>query len=158
MHLRVLLAPITLLARPDHEWERRGPWVCEAPAVLVKNGRVFITYSASATDANYCLGLLHADENADLLDSASWTKLPEPVLKSDPAASVFGPGHNSFTTTPDGKTDILVYHALNYEKIRGDSLRNPDRATRAQVIRWRADGMPDFTPPVADGPYDVPTR
>ena len=143
---------IALLARPDREWEKRGPWVCEAPAVLVKNGRVFITYSASATDANYCIGLLHADAKADLLDSASWTKLPEPVLKSDPAAKVFGPGHNSFTTTPDGKTDILVYHARDYEKIQGNSLYNPDRATRAQVIRWREDGFPDFGLPVPDGP------
>jgi len=146
-----LTGKIALLARPDHEWERRGPAVCEAPAVLIKNGRVFITYSASATDANYCLGLIYADEKADLLDSASWTKLPQPVLKTAPAASVFGPGHNSFTTTPDGKTDILVYHARNYEKIRGDSLTNPDRATRAQVIRWRKDGFPEFGDPVPDG-------
>lgn len=142
---------ITRLSRPDREWEKRGPWVCEAPAVLVKNGRVWMTYSASATDANYCMGLLVADENADLLDAAFWTKLPEPVMKSDSAASVFGPGHNSFTTSPDGKTDILVYHARNYEKIKGDPLRNPDRATRAQVIRWRADGSPDFGTPVPDG-------
>ena len=126
--------------------------------MLIKNGRVFITYSASATDANYCLGLIYANANADLLDSASWTKLPEPVLKTDSAASVFGPGHNSFTTTPDGKTDILVYHARNYEKIRGDSLTNPDRATRAQVIRWRKDGFPDFGDPVPDGTYTRPIQ
>lgn len=153
-----LTGPITLLSRPDREWERRGPWVCEAPAVLVKNGRVLMTYSASATDANYCLGLLYADENADLLDSASWTKLPEPVLRSDPAVSVFGPGHNSFTTTPDGQTDILVYHARSYEKIQGNALANPDRATRAQVIRWRQDGFPDLSPPAPDGPYNIPAR
>jgi len=150
-----LTGKITLLARPDHEWERRGPAVCEAPAVLIKNGRVFITYSASATNANYCIGLLYANANADLLNSASWAKLPQPVLKTNPAASVFGPGHNSFTTTPDGKTDILVYHARNYEKIQGDSLYNPDRATRAQTIRWRPDGMPDFGTPVPDGAYQI---
>ncbi len=150
-----LTGKITLLARPDHEWERRGPAVCEAPAVLIKNGRVFITYSASATDANYCLGLLYADENTDLLDSASWSKLPEPVFKTDPAVSVFGPGHNSFTTTPDGLTDILVYHARDYEKIQGNSLDNPDRSIRAQAIRWRADGFPEFSPPAADGAYQI---
>jgi GH43 family beta-xylosidase len=147
---------ITLLTRPDFEWERRGHWVTEAPAVLIKNGRVWMTYSASATDANYCLGLLSAPDDADLLDASVWTKSPEPVLRSDPQTGQFGPGHNSFTTTPDGETDILVYHARNYERIEGEPLRNPDRATRAQVIRWRADGSPDFGPPVADGPYAAP--
>ena len=112
-----------------------------------------MTYSASATDANYCLGLLSADENADLLDAASWTKSPRPVLASYAPHGQFGPGHNSFTTTPDGKTDILVYHARNYERIQGDPLSNPDRATRAQIIRWRPDGSPDFGAPVPDGAY-----
>ena len=148
-----ITGPIIRLTKPDYPWERVGHWVNEGPAVLVKNGRVWMTYSASATDANYCLGLLSAPEDADLLRAGAWTKSPEPVLRSDPAASQFGPGHNCFTTTPDGKTDILVYHSRNYEKIPGDPLRNPDRATRAQVLRWRADGSPDFGAPVRDGPY-----
>lgn len=145
--------PITCLSRPDHEWERRGHWVNEGPSILVKNGRVWISYSASATDANYCLGLLSAPEDADLLRAESWSKSPEPVFKTDVAASQFGPGHNCFTTTPDGRIDILVYHDRNYEKITGDPLGNSDRATRAQVIRWRTDGTPDFGKPVLDGPY-----
>jgi GH43 family beta-xylosidase len=45
---------------------------------------------------------------------------------------------------------VLVYHARNYREIKGDSLRDQNRATRAQVIRWRADGTPDFGEPVAD--------
>jgi GH43 family beta-xylosidase len=141
------------ISKPKHPWEKVGHSVNEGPAVLIRNGRVFLTYSASATDANYCLGLLTADENADLLNPLSWKKSPETVFKSDPAASQYGPGHNSFTTTPDGKTDIIVYHARHYEKIAGDPLSNPDRATRAQVIRWKADGTPNFGTPVPDGPF-----
>src|SRR5205085_12112832 len=38
-----------LLSRPEFAWETRGYWVNEAPAVLVRHGRVFLTYSASAT-------------------------------------------------------------------------------------------------------------
>jgi hypothetical protein len=109
-----------------------------------------MTYSASATDANYCLGLLTADENADPLDPKSWRKSPEPVFKSHRPTSQYGPGHNCFTTTPDGKTDIFVYHARNYEHMAGDPLGNPDRATRAQVLKWNADGTPNFGLPVAD--------
>jgi GH43 family beta-xylosidase len=145
------------ITRPDLPWERIGHNVNEAPITIHRNGRLFLTYSASATDSNYCLGLLTADEDADLLDPASWKKSPEPVFKSNAATSQFGPGHNCFTTTPDGKTDIIVYHARNYEKINGEPLLNPDRATRAQVLRWKADGTPDFGVPVADGPYDPAT-
>ncbi len=141
-----------MISKPEFGWETVKYNVNEGPAVLQKNGRVFMTYSASATDANYCLGLLVAKDDADLLDPKSWIKSPAPVFKTDPRAKQFGPGHNAFTTTPDGKTDILVYHSRNYEKIVGDSLLNPDRATRAQVLHWKPDGMPDFGTPVADGP------
>ena len=145
-----IAGPATLLTRPEYPWEKVKYDVTEAPAVLVKNGRVFLTYSASATDANYAMGMLTAREDADLLDARAWSKSPQPVFKSSDANGQWGPGHNSFTTTPDGKTDILVYHARNYRDIVGDSLRDPNRATRAQVIRWRADGTPDFGEPVAD--------
>lgn len=120
---------------------------------MVRNNKVFIAYSASATDANYCMGLLTADADADLLDPQSWTKSKEPVFKSSDATSQYGPGHNSFTTTPDGKTVIMVYHARNYKEIRGGSLANPDRHTRAQVVNWNSDGTPDFGVPVPDGSY-----
>jgi GH43 family beta-xylosidase len=139
-----------LLSRPEYAWEKVKHEVNEAPAVLVKNGRVFMTYSASATDANYCLGLLTAPVGANLLDAASWRKSPTPVFASSEANGQYGPGHNSFTTTPDGKTDILVYHARNYRDIVGDPLKDQNRHTRAQVLRWRADGTPDFGVPVAD--------
>jgi GH43 family beta-xylosidase len=140
----------TLLTVPEYPWEKVKFDVNEAPAVLVKNGRVFVTYSASATDANYALGMLTADAGANLLDARSWSKSPRPVFASSKTTGQYGPGHNSFTTTPDGKTDILVYHARGYEHIPGDSLHDPNRHTRAQAIAWRADGTPDFGEPVAD--------
>jgi GH43 family beta-xylosidase len=142
--------PAVLVSRPEHPWEKMGHEVNEAPSVLVKHGRVLLTYSASATDANYALGLLSAPEDADLLAPASWTKSALPVLRSSEATGQYGPGHNSFTTSPDGQTDILVYHARNYRDIVGEPLRDPNRHTRAHVIGWRADGMPDFGVPVAD--------
>jgi GH43 family beta-xylosidase len=135
-------APV-LLTKPEFDWEVIGFRVNEGPAVLHRNGRFFLTYSASATDANYCMGLLTADENADLLDPASWKKSPRPVLATSEAHGVFGPGHNSFTTLPDGR-DVLVYHARDYRDIVGDPLDNPDRHARASVIRWREDGTPAF--------------
>jgi GH43 family beta-xylosidase len=141
---------VTLLTKPEHEWEKRKYEVNEAPSVLIRNGRVFMTYSASAIDANYCLGLLTASANADLLDAKSWKKSPQPVFRSSDANSVYGPGHNSFTTSLDGKTDILLYHARNYRDIVGSELEDPNRHTRAQTLRWKKDGTPDFGVPLGD--------
>jgi len=140
----------TMLTTPEYAWEKMKQHVNEAPAILVRHGRVFLTYSASATDANYCLGMLSAAASADLTDPAAWTKSPLPVFQSSAATGQYGPGHNTFTTSPDGKTDILVYHARAYRDIKGDPLHDPNRHTRAQVITWRADGTPDFGQPVAD--------
>ena len=149
-------APV-LISRPDLPWERIGFLVNEGPAFLRRNGRVFISYSASATDANYCMGLLWADEAADLLDATAWHKAPQPVFATDAAAGQYGPGHNSFTTSQDGHTDLLVYHARNYRDIVGDPLNDPNRHARVQAFGWNADGLPDFGTPVADGPYSTPT-
>jgi|GEM_PF-352711 len=142
------------ISRPELPWEQRVHNVNEGPAFVRHGKNIFLTYSASATDANYCMGLLSADENADLLDPASWHKSPEPVFQSSRAASQFGPGHNSFTTSLDGETTIMVYHTRNYEFMAGDPLNNPDRAMRAQVISWSDDGQPLFGTPVPD---DKPT-
>jgi GH43 family beta-xylosidase len=151
-----IVQPQVHLTRPEFEWEQIGYWVNEGPAVLIRNGRVFLTYSASATDANYCMGLLSADEDADLLDPASWTKSPRPVFATWTVNGQYGPGHNSFTTTPDGATDLLVYHARNYGPIEGEALRDPNRHTRAQILPWNPDGTPNFGTPVPDGPLPQP--
>jgi GH43 family beta-xylosidase len=150
-----LAGPQVIISGPEYDWERIGHHVNEGPAVLIRNGRIFLTYSASATDANYCMGMLTADEDADLLDPLSWAKSPEPVFCSCAVSSQFGPGHNCFTTTPDGATDIVVYHARGYKDIDGEPLYNPDRATRAHVLGWKPDGTPDFGTPVPDGLCEV---
>jgi len=62
---------------------------------------------------------------------AAWTKSPQPVFRSSGKAGQYGPGHHSFTTTPDGKRDILMYHARSYREIKGDPLHDPNRHTRA---------------------------
>jgi GH43 family beta-xylosidase len=134
------------ISRPEFEWETQLFKVNEGPAVLVRNGRLFIAYSASGTDWNYCMGLLTAREDADLLDPKSWHKSPAPVFKTSERAGIFGPGHNCFTTTPGGE-DLLVYHARDYKEIVGDPLRDPNRHARVQAFGYRSDGTPDFGEP-----------
>ncbi len=150
-------APL-LIARPELAWEHIGFAVNEGPAILKRNGRVFISYSASATDANYCMGLLWADEQAYLMNASSWHKEPLPVFVTDDANGQYGPGHNSFTTSKDGRVDLLVYHARNYRDIDGDPLHDPNRHARVQPFGWHADGLPNFGTPLADGPCLTPDR
>ena len=136
-----------MLSRPEYEWEVRGFRVNEGPAVIQRHGRVFVTYSASATDENYCVGLLHADADADLMDPSVWAKSGKPVFASAPEHDIYGPGHNSFTRSKDGKEDILVYHARTYTQIEGDPLWDPNRHTFVKPLRWDEDGMPVFGSP-----------
>jgi GH43 family beta-xylosidase len=145
-----LKGKVALLSKPDFEWEKRKYVVNEGPAVLIRNGRIFMTFSASATNADYCVGLLTADENADLLDPASWKKTAQPVFKTSAKAGIYGPGHNSYTTTPDGKTDLFVHHGRDYRDIVGHELDDPNRHTRVQALSWAADGTPNFGEPAAD--------
>lgn len=133
-----------LLSEPEHEWEVIGFDVNEGPAVIKRNGKIFITFSASETGAPYCMGLLSADQESDLLVRSSWTKNEKPVLKTSTETSLYGPGHNSFTKSEDGITDLLVYHAREYEKIEGNPLYDPNRHGRIQEIFWHNNGDPYF--------------
>ncbi|MEV4945688.1 family 43 glycosylhydrolase [Streptomyces sp. NPDC053755] len=143
-------APVRL-SMPTYGWETVGYKVNEAPAVILRGGKVFMTYSASATDSNYCLGMLTASATGNLLDPAAWSKSPTPVFAGNAATGQYGPGHNSFTTSEDNRSDVLVYHDRDYKDITGDPLDDPNRRTRVQKIYWNADGTPAFGIPVADG-------
>lgn len=131
-----------LLTTPDYDWERHGFWVNEGPAVIQKDGKVFMTYSASDTGVHYCMGMMTADADADLLDPLSWKKERYPVLTSSEKAGIYGPGHNSFTKDEAGD-DIMVYHARTETEIVGNPLYNPNRYAMLMKIRWQ-DGRPVF--------------
>lgn len=124
-----------LLTTPDYSWEREGFWVNEGPAVLKRNNKIFLTFSASETGVAYCMGMLSADADKDLLDPLSWKKERKPVLVSDETLGIYGPGHNSFTTDEAGN-DILVYHARTEREIQGNPLYNPNRHAMLMKIKW----------------------
>lgn len=134
-----------LLSIPEYSWERIGFKVNEGPAAISRNGKVFLTYSASATDENYAMGLLWANEDSDLLNGYSWHKAKEPVFVSSERNHLYGPGHNSFTTV-DGR-DVLIYHARPEKNKQGDPLDNPNRHAHAQFFRWDEQGFPVFGEP-----------
>lgn len=151
-----IVSPQVRISRPEFDWECVQYKVNEGAAAILRNGFVFLTYSSSATDHNYAMGLLAARDDANLLDPDAWWKSPVPVMVSSPPNGIYGPGHNSFTVAEDGSTDLLVYHARNYREIKGEALRNPDRHTRLQPLTWRKDGFPHFGQPLPDGVTNQP--
>jgi GH43 family beta-xylosidase len=145
-----LIGPEVVITEPDFSWEKIKYNVNEGPAVIKRNGKIFVTYSASATNHNYCVGLLWIDEKADLLEASNWHKSPGPVFYTNEDLKRFGPGHNCFTTADDGETLIMIYHARDYKEIQGFELIDPNRATRARVVQWTESGFPDFMQSVGD--------
>ena len=119
-----------------------GFWVNEGPFVIKNDeGQLFLTYSASETGIFYCMGMLTADADSDLLDPLSWKKSRYPVLCTDEAKGIYGPGHNCFTKLSDG-TDIMVYHARTEKEIIGNPLYNPNRHAMLMKVGWeRKDGV-----------------
>lgn len=118
--------------------------VREGPVVLQRNGKLFLTYSACDTGKpDYKLGMLIADEGADVLNPKSWVQHPTPIFERNDAAGVFGPGHHGFFKSPDGKEDWIVYHAKT-----ASEYTYAGRTTRTQQFRWTAKGLPDFGVPL----------
>mgnify|MGYP001622881649 FL=1 len=134
-----------LLTTPDYDWERVDFWVNEGPAVLKHDGKIFLTFSASATGVCYCMGLMYIDENADVLDPRAWTKLRYPVLQTDSEKGIYGPGHNSFVKAGDGVTDLCIYHARQYDEIVGDPLYDPNRHAMVMKLDYDDKGFPVFS-------------
>lgn len=133
-----------LLTSPDYDWERVDFWVNEGPAFLRHEGRIYVTYSASATGTCYCMGLLSIGEDEELLNPRAWEKARQPLLETDWKKGLLGPGHNSFTKSEDGSEDIMIYHARQYDEIEGDPLYDPNRHTYRMKVVWDKEGRPVF--------------
>lgn len=139
-----------MLSKPELDWEKIGgtPTINEAPQFIEHGNKLFIIYSASGcwTD-DYTLGMLAADASSDLLNPTSWTKSSTPVFVKNPNGQAYGPGHNSFFTSPDRTEDWIIYHA---NASSGEGCGD-DRSTRMQKFTWDLNGNPNFGVPVALG-------
>ena len=139
---------VIMLTTPEYGWERDTERVNEGPTILKHDGKIFCAFSASGTGPEYCIGMLYADENADLLDENSWTKMGYPLLTSADVPEEYGPGHNSFTVDAGGNP-VFVYHARSKECYENkcewassNSLYDPCRHARVKNVHWTKDGLP----------------
>lgn len=133
------------ISSPTEPWEiSNGLPINEGPQVLKHKGEVFIVYSASQSWLpTYKLGLLQLKSpDADPMNLDSWIKKGPVFAGTD---SVYGVGHASFTTSPDGTESWIVYHT----KVSPEPGWN--RVIHMQPFTWNDDGTPHFSTPVAAG-------
>jgi GH43 family beta-xylosidase len=124
-----ICGPRRCLSRPEHGWEMTVAPVNEGPEVVTNpaTGARFILYAADASWTQaYKMGLL-AWTGGDVLDPASWTKLPRPWFT--------GGGHGSVLETPKGA--YLLYH----RKLSGEP-GWADREIRSAPLDWDPQGYP----------------
>ena len=139
-----LKLPAVRLSVPEYDWECQGFLVNEGPSCLIHDGRLYLTYSASATDERYAMGMLTLKEGGDPLKAEDWSKSPVPVMATEEANGLYGPGHNSFTVDEEGK-DLLVFHARPYPGFKGDALSDPNRHCFLRPVRYDGEDRPVFT-------------
>lgn len=150
-----LEGPRVELSRPEYDWEKVDGEVNEGPAVLLHGDEVFLSFAASLCFSDdYKLGLMTAEVDANLLEPASWRKLPQPQFTRNDDGGAFGPGHNSFFKSPDGREDWFIYHANPSAGLGCGELRSP----RVQRLTWGDDGLPEFGRPAPlDKPLPLPS-
>ena len=140
-----LTSHATVITSPEYSWESVNIPVNEGSAAFVKDGTVYLAFSAAATGAEYCVGLMTADADADLTDASNWTKVPYPVLTSgDFNDELCGPGHNSFTYDEYGNL-VIVYHArpaAEHAGHSGDPLYDACRHAYVKPVLFDSEGAP----------------
>lgn len=97
--------------RPTADWERKKGAVTEGPFMLKRGGVYYLMYSGSGADGpDYGIG--YATATSPLGPFAKYAGNPI----AHRGNGVFGPGHHSLVTGPDGKL-WMVYHQQNSEKV-----------------------------------------
>ena len=140
---KVVSTERVMISSPTYVWESSVLPQNEGPAVIISpNGTVYCSYAANYSGSDdYCIGLLRLNGD-DPMIAENWEKLPEPLLASDKDNEIYGPGHCSFTKSPDGTEDWMIYHAA---KASGSGW---DRNARAQKVEW-IDDTPYIGKPVS---------
>ncbi|MBM2617031.1 family 43 glycosylhydrolase [Actinoplanes sp. LDG1-06] len=133
----------TRISYPTYDWEKVGGNTEEGPYVLQRNGATYLTFSASSCNTpDYKIGMLTLT-GSNPLAASSWTKRSTPLFQRSDANSVYGPGHHSFFTSPDGSETWMAYHA-NETTAQGCGAT---RTTRIKKVNWNSDNTPNLGTP-----------
>ncbi len=112
-----------LLSKPEYGWANNHTFVDEGPFALMRDDRLFLTFSSAAVDTSYVVGLLQNRKGRNLLDPTTWTKTGYPLMTSRSLEGEFGTGHNAYVEDEDG-TIWNTYHARpGTEGVRSSGIR-----------------------------------
>jgi GH43 family beta-xylosidase len=90
-------------------------YTLEGPGVIKRGGKYYCFYSGgNYQNDSYGVDYLVADNIRGPWTEVGRERGPQ-ILRSVPG-KIFGPGHHSIVSSPDGKSDYLVYHAWNAER------------------------------------------
>lgn len=101
-----------MVSRPEYRWEKHGWYVNEAPAILYKENKVFIVYSASGYNSGeYCMGMLML-RGSSIMNKNCWVKSCVKVFGKSKKQNQYHTGHCSFLYRDNGEI-YMVYHATD---------------------------------------------
>jgi GH43 family beta-xylosidase len=130
------------ISSPVESWETGTELnLNEGPELIKNQNKAFIIYSCRESWLkDYRLGQLTlSDTLQNPMLVTNWTKKGPVFTGTD---RVYGVGHASFTTSPDGTEHWIAYHA------KKDITPGWNRDVRLQKFTWQADGSPDFGIPI----------
>ena len=154
LDIREMTDPLTFsdnvaeISHPTLPWELaegyQGNRAINEGAFFIKNKeRLFIVYSANGCwSDDYCLGVLEYT-GGDICNSSSWIKHEKPLfIKGN---GIYGVGHASFFSSPDGSEMWCAYHCLLRSNPKREEM---DRHTCIQKIGFDAEGYPVMGEPI----------
>lgn len=105
-----LICDPVVLSKPEYGWANNHTFVDEGPFTIIKDGKIFLTFSSALVDETYVVGLLTAKIGEDLLNPEHWIKTNYPLLTSRSIPGEYGSGHNAYVIDDNG-TYWSTYHA-----------------------------------------------
>lgn len=119
---RLIEEPV-MLSAPEFGWANNHTFVDEGPFALIREGKIFLTFSSAAVDSTYVVGLLTANIGDDLLNPESWVKTNYPLLTSRSVEGQYGTGHNAYVEDEDGNYWNTYHGRPGVEAPRSSGIR-----------------------------------
>lgn len=143
-----------LLITPTQKWEKVSvnPLWNEGPEIIIHNNTYYLSYSANCyADRSYSVGYATSSSPLGPYEKSE----NNPILTSATSTTISGPGHHSFTVSPDGTEIWMAYHSHTDLKAGGGNRKlNIDRVLFTDKGELYVNGPTISSQPIpSDGSY-----